>query len=92
MKTPAAMRYKTTNTKNSFITIVATAGIQSKNLNANAVSNGISNMRRMVLNIFVVNHIIFGTCRKFSIIAKNSVLTFCLLLCNIYILFIIDNP
>lgn len=51
MKTPAAMRYKTTNTKNSFITIVATAGIQSKNLNANAVNNGISNMRRMVVNI-----------------------------------------
>ncbi len=45
------MRYITTNTANNFITIVAKAGIQSKNLKANAVNNGISNMRRMVENI-----------------------------------------
>ena len=53
------MRYKTRNTANSFITIPATTGIQSKNLKTKAVNNGISNMRRMALNIFVVNHIVF---------------------------------
>lgn len=48
------MRYKTRNTANSFITIPATTGIQSKTLNASAVNNGISNMRRKVVNIFFV--------------------------------------
>ncbi len=48
------MRYITTNTANNFITIVAKAGIQSKNLKAKAINNGINNMKKIIVNILFV--------------------------------------
>lgn len=51
MNIPAAMRYNTKNTANKLIMMLAIVGIQSKNLNANAVNKGIINIRRIIVNI-----------------------------------------